>query len=85
MASTTATKIKRYRQLIAGEWIEAEGARNFNDINSYNGDVFAEIPASSAADAARAIEAADKAPPSGDGQPAKTSIPTVKPWPKVLS
>ena len=63
MTSTTAMKIKRYRQLIAGEWIEAEGGRIFNDINPYNGDVFAEIPASSAADAARAIEAADKAFP----------------------
>ena len=63
MTSTTAMKIKRYRQLIAGEWIEAEGGRIFNDINPYNGEIFAEIPASSGADTARAIAAADRAFP----------------------
>ena len=64
MTSTlAATQVKRYRQLIAGEWIEAEGGRTFNDLNPYNGEVFAEIPASSGADAARAIEAAHAAFP----------------------
>ena len=72
MTSTTAMKIKRYRQLIAGEWIEAEGGRIFNDINPYNGDVFAEIPASSGTDTARAIAAADKAFPAWAAMGART-------------
>lgn len=61
MTSTVATQVKRYRQLIAGEWIDADGGRIFNDFNPYSGEVFAEIPASNAADATRAIEAADQA------------------------
>lgn len=53
----------KYRQLIAGEWQGAQGGRTFYDLNPYDGEVFAEIPASGAADAQRAIEAADKAFP----------------------
>ena len=33
MTSTLTTSTKRYGQLIAGEWIEAEGGRTFNDID----------------------------------------------------
>lgn len=57
------TTTKRYRQLIAGEWVEAEGGRTYDDMNPFSGAVFAEIPASGAADAQRAIHAADMAFP----------------------
>ena len=63
MTSAAAIETRTYRQLIAGEWVDAEEARTFNDINPYDGKVFAQIPASGSADAKRAIEAADKAFP----------------------
>lgn len=63
MTNAVVTEVKKYKQLIAGEWVAAEGGRTFNDMNPYSGEVFAEIPASSGADAQRAIEAADKAFP----------------------
>lgn len=60
-SSTTQTKI--YRQLIAGEWVEASNGVTYNDMNPYNDAVFATIPASNGLDAERAIEAATKAFP----------------------
>ena len=63
MTETATTATRRYRQLIAGEWVEAEGGRTYADLNPFNGEVFAEIPASGAADAQRAIQAADQAFP----------------------
>ena len=63
MTNSIATEPRKYRQLIAGEWVGAEGGRTFDDMNPYSGEVFAQIPASSGADAQRAIEAADKAFP----------------------
>ncbi|WP_255542188.1 aldehyde dehydrogenase family protein [Glaciimonas sp. PAMC28666] len=54
---------RQYRQLIAGEWVAADDGRTFADLNPYNGEVFAHIPASSGTDAQRAIDAADKAFP----------------------
>ena len=63
MTNAIATEPRKYRQLIAGEWVDAEGGRTFDDMNPYSGEVFAQIPASSGADAQRAIEAADKAFP----------------------
>ncbi|MGJ7505976.1 aldehyde dehydrogenase family protein [Variovorax sp. GT1P44] len=63
MTETAAGTPRHFRQLIGGEWIDAEGGRTFDDLNPFNGDVFARIPASGAADAQRAIDAADKAFP----------------------
>ncbi len=63
MTATAEMEITKYHQLIAGEWVEAEGGKTFNDMNPYTGEVFAVIPAASAADAERAIAAADKAFP----------------------
>ena len=54
---------RRYRQLIGGEWVEADGGRIYADMNPFNGEVFAEIPASGVSDAQRAIHAADQAFP----------------------
>lgn len=64
-ATTTAmaTGIRSHLQLIAGEWVAAASGQTFDDINPYTGEVFARIPASDAADAKRAIDAAEKAFP----------------------
>ena len=62
-AGKAASGVKTYRQLIAGEWVEAEGGKTYGDMNPYTGDVFAHIPDGTGGDAARAIEAADKAFP----------------------
>ena len=61
MTSTSA--IRSYRQLIGGEWADADSGRTFDDINPYTGEVYARIPASGATDAQRAIDAAERAFP----------------------
>ncbi|MES2510229.1 MAG: aldehyde dehydrogenase family protein [Pseudomonadota bacterium] len=69
MTSTTApttpgaTKIQSRPQLINGEWVAAASGKTFDDMNPFTGEVYARIPASGAADAKRAIEAAEKAFP----------------------
>ncbi len=63
MTSATVAEIRSHLQLIAGEWVAAASGRTFDDINPYTGEVFARIPASDAADARRAIDAAEKAFP----------------------
>lgn len=63
MSITKSGAPRAYRQLIAGEWVEAEGGRTFDDINPYTGEPFATIPASNAADMQRAIDAAHQAFP----------------------
>ncbi len=59
----TSTGVRSMRQLINGEWVAATSGQTFDDINPYTGEVFARIPASGAADAKLAIEAAEKAFP----------------------
>ncbi|NMM04101.1 aldehyde dehydrogenase family protein [Paraburkholderia sp. RP-4-7] len=63
MQNPSTTQIKKYRQLIAGEWVQAAGGATFNDMNPYDDTVFAEIPASREVDTQRAIDAAAKAFP----------------------
>jgi acyl-CoA reductase-like NAD-dependent aldehyde dehydrogenase len=63
MQQAATTQIRNYRQLIAGEWVEAENGATFDDMNPYNDTVFAKIPASSELDAQRAIDAATQAFP----------------------
>ena len=46
---------------VGGEWIEAEGGKTFAVTNPARGDVIAHVPDLSRADAARAIEVADRA------------------------
>jgi acyl-CoA reductase-like NAD-dependent aldehyde dehydrogenase len=61
--TAAATGLRTMQQLINGEWVGAASGQTFDDINPYTGEVFARIPASAAADAKRAIEAAEKAFP----------------------
>ena len=63
MTNASVTEVRSYQQLIAGEWVAAASGRTFDDINPYSGEVYARIPASGAADARRAIDAAEKAFP----------------------
>ena len=63
MTNALVTEVRSYQQLIAGEWVAAASGRTFDDINPYSGEVYARIPASGAADARRAIDAAEKAFP----------------------
>ncbi|MDM0065025.1 aldehyde dehydrogenase family protein [Variovorax sp. J31P207] len=44
MTAAVAALPRKFRQLIAGEWVEAEGGRTFDDMNPFSGDVFAEVP-----------------------------------------
>ncbi|HEX9536962.1 MAG TPA: aldehyde dehydrogenase family protein [Streptosporangiaceae bacterium] len=59
----------RYQQFIAGEWADAEGGGTFEDFSPYDGSVFAQVPASTAADARRAVESAAAAFPSWKATP----------------
>ncbi|HSW15605.1 MAG TPA: aldehyde dehydrogenase family protein, partial [Ramlibacter sp.] len=63
MPSTPSGEPRAYRQLIAGEWVTADGGGVFDDINPYTGQPFATVPASGAIDVQRAIDAADRAFP----------------------
>ena len=51
---------RQYGQLIAGEWVQTEGAATFDDLDPYTGALFARIPAGSAADAPKVAAGAKK-------------------------
>ena len=63
MTQAAASQPRKFRQLIAGEWVDAERGETFDDLNPFDGSVFATAAASGAADAQRAIDAADQAFP----------------------
>lgn len=63
MTAVTSVQCRKYRQLIAGQWVEAQGGHTYNDMNPFTSEVFAEVPASSGVDAQLAIDAADEAFP----------------------
>ncbi len=63
MTRDATSEPRTYRQLIAGEWVQAEHGRTFDDLDPFDGSVFARIPAASGADATRAIDAAHAAFP----------------------
>ncbi|MBI2992722.1 MAG: aldehyde dehydrogenase family protein [Gammaproteobacteria bacterium] len=54
---------KQYRMYIGGKWVDAAGGKTFDDLNPYNGELFAKVPAGKREDAKRAIEAAAAAFP----------------------
>jgi acyl-CoA reductase-like NAD-dependent aldehyde dehydrogenase len=57
------TPVRESRLFIGGEWVDAEGGKTFEDRDPFGGEVVANVPASSRADARRAVEAAAAAFP----------------------
>ncbi|MEU6602691.1 aldehyde dehydrogenase family protein [Streptomyces flaveolus] len=60
MSSHTQAQ-KRHHQYIDGQWVPAEGGATFDVINPYSGGVYAKAAAGTAADAEKAVIAAEKA------------------------
>ena len=54
---------KQYQMYIGGKWVDAASGKTFDDLNPYNGELFAKVPAGKREDARRAIEAAAAAFP----------------------
>src|ERR1022692_4114591 len=54
---------RHYQQFIAGEWAGAADGATFEDFSPYDGSVVARVPASTGADAKRAVESAAAAFP----------------------
>jgi acyl-CoA reductase-like NAD-dependent aldehyde dehydrogenase len=67
--ATVETDIRECRQFVGGEWIDAEGAETFDDVDPFNGDVVARVAAGGREDAKRAIEAAADAFPAWSQSP----------------
>ncbi len=58
-------KLKDYRMLIGGRWVESEDGRYFESYNPFTGKPWARIPQGTPGDVERAVEAADTAMSSG--------------------
>ena len=59
----TTTDVREARQFIGGAWVGAEDGRTFDDRDPFTGEVVANVAAAGAADATRAVEAAQAAFP----------------------
>jgi acyl-CoA reductase-like NAD-dependent aldehyde dehydrogenase len=55
------TKIKSYKMLIDGEWVDASDGSTFDSVNPTTGAVWSRVPEASEADVNRAVEAAHRA------------------------
>jgi aminobutyraldehyde dehydrogenase len=55
--------VEQHKNLIGGEWVEASGGETMEVVNPATGETIAEVPAASAEDVDRAVEAAEKAWP----------------------
>ena len=55
------TSVKTYKQLIGGEAVDSASGETLDIENPANGQVIAKVPASSAEDVDRAVDAAEKA------------------------
>jgi 1-pyrroline dehydrogenase len=55
--------VEQHKNLIGGEWVEASGGETMEVINPATGEKIAEVPAASAEDVDRAVQAAKKAWP----------------------
>ena len=53
--------MQHYKMLVGGEWVDAQAGETFETINPYTGDVWATLPRGRAADAERAVKAAEAA------------------------
>ena len=59
------SELKKYQMYIDGEWVDAEGDKTFESMNSATGESWALIPEASASDVDRAVKAAHRAFTSG--------------------
>ena len=55
--ASVQSEVREYQQFIGGEWAEADGGGTFEDRDPFTGDVVANVPAGTRADAARAVAA----------------------------
>ena len=69
MATQAAPAVVERQQFIGGEWVDAEGAETFDDLDPFTGDVVANVAAGGREDAHRAIEAAASAFPAWSQSP----------------
>lgn len=69
MTQSVTTDTPTLQQSIGGTWAGAEGGRTFEDRDPFTGEVVALVPASSRADAARAVAAASAAFPAWAATP----------------
>ncbi|MGH8873014.1 MAG: aldehyde dehydrogenase family protein [Acidimicrobiia bacterium] len=60
---------KSHKMYVDGKWVDAAGGKTFEDLNPFTGEVYANLPAASAADAKLAIEAAQAAFPEWAASP----------------
>ncbi|MBT5220848.1 MAG: aldehyde dehydrogenase [Woeseia sp.] len=67
------TALKNYQMYIDGQWVDAEDGDSFTSVNPATGEEWARIPAATAADVDRAVNAAHRAFTSG---PWSTMLPT---------
>lgn len=56
-----SVSVTQHKQFIGGEWVEASSGETIEVLNPATGEVIAEVPAATADDVARAVEAAKKA------------------------
>ncbi|MGZ4385989.1 MAG: aldehyde dehydrogenase family protein [Gaiellaceae bacterium] len=61
--------IREHRQYIGGEWVQAASGKSFEDLDPYNGEVVARVPAGGREDARKAVEAAAAAFPAWSQTP----------------
>src|SRR5215218_575006 len=69
VATQAAAAVVERQQFIGGEWVDAEGADTFDDLDPFTGDVVANVAAGGREDAHRAIEAAAGAFPAWSQSP----------------
>src|SRR5207253_7060992 len=58
-----ATTISKLQNLIGGEWVDSAGGETMEVLNPATGEVIAEVPAATAEDVDRAVQAAKRALP----------------------
>ena len=58
-----------FKMYIGGEWVDSANGETFDDLNPYNGQVYARVPKGTRTDAKRAIEAAARAFPAWAATP----------------
>ena len=56
-----STTVSKHQNLIGGEWVDSSGGETMEVVNPATGEVIAEVPAATAEDVDRAVQAAKKA------------------------